>query len=1330
MNYRLAFIIAVVFLATGCPRGNDYEIAQTAETKLNYVGSTDTLSTDVVMLAGEIDTIIKKSKTVVGGDKLLAANEVESIEVYDLQGNFTANATVFKNSYYVSLPKGKNYILKTKTKGYGTMDTLSYQLSDVDTYKNILDISEAKAAILTTIKALYGTDVSEIKDLDTVIEGVTNLVESSDLILAGADDGTDAALIQNALYVKAIDEIITDILWENGKIENTYFAAGAVLGPANINAQAAVMSAAYANTYITSASEAMEASFSIDGVKETFVSNNTRPVAKAGLDTAISLGETVMFDASGSYDTDGDTLIYYWELYSGEQIEFSNTSSIFQLTPVVADTYVFKLYVSDGIAVSLPDEFRLTVVDSVAPAAVITSHAENELIKTSLVTVTGTAYDLSRIAYVQVNGSTASETGANFSTWTVDIELNDAFDQAIVVEISDICGNRATTQLVVDVDANGPSAVITAPQTNQVITKSPVYVTGTASDISAITSVKVNGVDATSIEGNYAKWQAYIVPVEGLASVITVETEDELGNKNASSAEVVVVFDVSGPAITITYPLSGAMLSALTLTVSGTASDVSPIVSFKVNGVDVLNGGTNYSLWTAAANLSEGTSQKITAIAMDAYGNNTTNEISVTVDKTKPTIAITAPLTGESFYPMVIEVTGSATDNLTGVSSLMVNDTAAENTGTGYSTWSAYIPLVKGTTQTITAVAADAAGNTKSASVQVDVSAIYSGELILPSGNSVVKMINDPKRPYVYALEAANNKLLFINTETVLIESELLMGQGPVDLDIDVSGNKLYVACETAKKIYKVDLDIKSVDSQITTAYSPSRLECGTADRLFYFDDTLSGILYAFNLTTLAEIADTSLLGNYDNFDLEATVDGAALYAAEIGAANPEIINFDISADTFVIADQYAANGGTAPGFTSSGLYFDEANGVLYFSTVQIDAGNLSNIKGTMYYDNYREIECFHPAKGLFMGVKASDITFSDSLTFAPVLNKNMQTSDNIVSPGVSAFSPDGNFLFIYDVYYGKLHWFSVNELVSYSQMLALGDLAPDAQPYSYYSFTKFMFDSQRNLLYALDTNKNILAFIDPATLAIEKTVITGSRPADMSINENGDKMYVANYGATSIVEVDLAAQAVTANILTDYNPYKMACGKTGWAYYVPQIPGVAGPWYGRYVNTVTAADVGSFGPVSAYSEFVAASTNRNYLFTAQGKVIYKYDISSGAPVYMNEGGDTGNDFCSFLNYGSSANAVFFGKMSFDADNLQINLGTFSTVASPGIVAATTGGNLVFSSSAVFSGTSFQELGSLPVTTSVMTAGSNDSVLYLWDDANKVIITVSLTQYQ
>ncbi|MBI5359811.1 MAG: hypothetical protein HZA48_04425 [Planctomycetes bacterium] len=1329
MNCRMMFIIAVGFLAAGCSRGNDYEVAQTPETKLNYVTSIDAVSTDVVMLAGKIDTIIKNSKTAVPGDKLFAANEVESIVVYDLQGNFAANATVFKNSYYVSLPKGKNYILKTKTKGYGTMDTLSYQLSDVDTYKNILDISEARAAILTAIKALYGTDVSGIADLDTVIEGVTNLVESSDIILAGADAGTDAALIQNALYIKAIDEIITDIFWENGKIEDTYFAANAVLGANNINAQAAVVSAGYANTYITTASEAMALSFSIEGVKETFVSDNTRPVAKSGLNATISLGETVTLDASGSYDIDGDTLIYFWELYSGEQIEFSNTSSIFQLTPVVADTYVFKLYVSDGIAVSLPDEFRLTVVDSVAPEAVITSHAENELIKTSLVTITGTAYDLAKIAYVQVNGSTASETSANFSTWTVDIELHDAFDQAIIVEVSDISGNRKTTQLIVDVDANGPSAVITAPQTNQVITKSPVYVTGTAADISAITSVKVNGVDATSIEGNYAKWQAYVVPTEGLASVITVETEDELGNKNTSAAEVVVVFDVSGPAITITYPLSGAMLSALTLTVSGTASDVSPIVSFKVNGADVLNGGINYSSWTAAANLTEGTSQKITAIAMDAYGNNTTYEISVTVDKTKPTIAITSPLTGESFYPMVIEVTGSATDNLTGVSSLLVNDTAATNTGTGYSTWSAYISLVKGTTQTITAVAADAAGNTKSTSVQVDVSSIYSGELTLPSGNSLVKMINDPKRPYVYALETANNKLLFINMETISIETELLMGQGPVDMDIDSSGNKLYVACETAKKIYKVDLDLKAVDSQITTAYSPSRVECGALDRLFYFDDTLSGILYVFNLTTLAEIGDTSLLGSYDNFDLEVTADGASLYAAEIGAANPRIINFDVSTDSFVVADQFAANGGTAPGFTSSGLYFDEANGVLYFSTVQIDAGDLSNVKGAMYYDNYREIECFHPSRGMFVGVKASDITFSDSVTFAPVLNKNMQTSDNIVSPGVSAFSPDGNFLLIYDGYYGKLHWFSVNELVSYSQMLALGDVVPDAQPYSYYSFTKFLFDSQRNLLYALDTNKNILAFINPGTLAIEKTIITGSRPADMSINENGDKMYVANYGATSIVEIDLSAQAVAANIVTDYNPYKIACGKTGWAYYVPQIPGATGPWYGRYVNTVTAADVGSFGPASAYSEFIAASTNRNYLFTANGKVIYKYDISSGAPAYMSEGGDAGNDFCSFLNYGSSANAVFFGKMSFDADNLQINLGAFSAVSSGGIVAATTGGNLAFSSSAVFSGTSFQELGSLLLTTSVMTAGSNDSILYLWDDTNKVIITVSLSQY-
>jgi hypothetical protein len=91
---------------------------------------------------------------------------------------------------------------------------------------------------------------------------------------------------------------------------------------------------------------------------------NQKPVADAGLDQTISLGNIVSLDGSGSSDSDGDALIYQWTFSSapaGSSVILSNPAGVnpsFQID--VAGDYVIQLIVNDGTEDSDPDTVTVT----------------------------------------------------------------------------------------------------------------------------------------------------------------------------------------------------------------------------------------------------------------------------------------------------------------------------------------------------------------------------------------------------------------------------------------------------------------------------------------------------------------------------------------------------------------------------------------------------------------------------------------------------------------------------------------------------------------------------------------------------------------------------------------------------------------------------------------------------------------------------------------------------------------------------------------------------------------------------------------------------------
>lgn len=98
-----------------------------------------------------------------------------------------------------------------------------------------------------------------------------------------------------------------------------------------------------------------------DTVQIDVIAPNDVPVAYAGPDQTVTVGDTVQLTGSGSYDPDGDTLTYSWRFVSSPTTTSlsSTTTEAPRFTASAAGTYTVELVVSDGTNTSAPDQVRI-----------------------------------------------------------------------------------------------------------------------------------------------------------------------------------------------------------------------------------------------------------------------------------------------------------------------------------------------------------------------------------------------------------------------------------------------------------------------------------------------------------------------------------------------------------------------------------------------------------------------------------------------------------------------------------------------------------------------------------------------------------------------------------------------------------------------------------------------------------------------------------------------------------------------------------------------------------------------------------------------------------
>ncbi|MCW5619758.1 MAG: S8 family serine peptidase, partial [Burkholderiales bacterium] len=282
-------------------------------------------------------------------------------------------------------------------------------------------------------------------------------------------------------------------------------------------------------------------------------------------------------------------------------------------------------------------------------------------------------------------------------------------------------------------DQQAPTASITSPTGGTL--SGTVAVQVSAADNIGVTRVDllVDGkVVLSDVSAPYAfSWNS--TTVANGSRTLQAKAYDAAGNVGTSAARTVTVSnDKTAPTVSISSPAAGSTLSG-TVSVSMNASDNKGVtrVDLLVDGKVVASDTTSpYTISWNTTTVANG-SRTLQAKAYDAAGNvgsSASRSVTVSNDKTAPTVSITSPAAGSTLSGTV-SVSMNASDNkaVTRVDLLVDGKVVGSDTTSPYAiSWNT--AAVANGSHTLQAKAYDAAGNVgSSSSMSVKVAAAATG---------------------------------------------------------------------------------------------------------------------------------------------------------------------------------------------------------------------------------------------------------------------------------------------------------------------------------------------------------------------------------------------------------------------------------------------------------------------------------------------------------------------------------------------------------------------------------------------------------------------------
>jgi hypothetical protein len=381
------------------------------------------------------------------------------------------------------------------------------------------------------------------------------------------------------------------------------------------------------------------------------------------------------------------------------------------------------------------------LVDVTPPTLTFLSPASGTAISGATVTVTGTATD-SQSGLASVSLSTDGTTfnavpvvGGQFSA-VLQVPAVQASSFLVTAHATDTGGLTTVATLPLTADRVGPSIVVASPAADgsctasactgalvNVATGASYAISGSVVDPSGVGTASLRILDGAAVVvpttsltlgagGSWSYSWSPLPSVNGRAYVVEVSASDSLGNA-ASPVTRTIIVDRVPPTLTITSPVSGALVSGASVTLVGVAGDGT---SYGISAVSTSLDGTTWTPATFAADGSfsaalpvpgvDHVSQTLSVQVVDLAGNSKLFTTSYVADRVAPVVAFSAPAADYSCPSATAACTGAVANAAT--SSVPFSGTLTEGGGVSSVTLSAQVvdPVTSTTLQTSTPAAA------------------------------------------------------------------------------------------------------------------------------------------------------------------------------------------------------------------------------------------------------------------------------------------------------------------------------------------------------------------------------------------------------------------------------------------------------------------------------------------------------------------------------------------------------------------------------------------------------------------------------------------------
>ncbi|EFE3482089.1 Ig-like domain-containing protein [Escherichia coli] len=414
---------------------------------------------------------------------------------------------------------------------------------------------------------------------------------------------------------------------------------------------------------------------------------------------------------------------------------------------------------------------RTITVDSQAPALSIDPLTADNIINAAEsgqdLPITGTTdAQPGQTVTVTLNGQTYQGVVQSDGTWSVTVPAANVGALAdgnatVTASVNDVAGNPSSVSRVALVDATPPVVTINPVATDNFI-NTPEHIqaqiisgTVTGAQAGDIVTVTLNNVDYTTVVDGSGNWSLGVPAsvVSGLVDgsyPVNVSVTDRAGNTGSQSLTVTV--NTAAPEISINTIAGDDVINAtehgqaLVISGSSTGGEAGDVVSVTLNSktyTTTLDASGNWSVGVPAADVTALGSgpQTVTATVTDAAGNSDNETHTVTVNLTAPTIGINTIATDDVINATEkgadLQISGTSNQPAGTTITVTLNGQNYTATTDASGNWSTTVPAsavgaLGEASYTVTANVTDSAGNSNSASHNVQVNTALPGVTLNP----------------------------------------------------------------------------------------------------------------------------------------------------------------------------------------------------------------------------------------------------------------------------------------------------------------------------------------------------------------------------------------------------------------------------------------------------------------------------------------------------------------------------------------------------------------------------------------------------------------------